>query len=34
MKHQFFNDHFQVIREESYIIKEEGEQCDKAVRSG
>lgn len=33
MKQQFFTDHIQMVREESFIIKQEGEQCDKAVRS-
>jgi len=34
LQRQFFTDHFQSIREESYILKEEGEQCDKATRTG
>jgi hypothetical protein len=33
MKQEFFNEHLQVIREESYMVKEEGEQCDRAIRS-
>jgi hypothetical protein len=34
VKQEFFNEYFQAIKEESYMVKEEGEQCDRIVRSG